>query len=101
MTAVPSPFSPGLEGIVAAQTAISSVDGEIGELVVRGFTRELERHTVECSRLPPIDRFIRWTHCVWYAARSVLAALMGWAHHPGARYVLERGAHASTARARS
>jgi citrate synthase len=40
MTTVPSPFSPGLEGIVAAQTAISSVDGHKGELVVRGFALE-------------------------------------------------------------
>ena len=30
-------YSPGLEGVVAAQTAISSVDGENGELIIRGF----------------------------------------------------------------
>jgi citrate synthase len=59
-----SAYSPGLEGIVAAQTAISSVDGQKGELVIRGFavedlaphatfeetvagSRELERHTLD------------------------------------------------------
>jgi citrate synthase len=34
------PYRPGLEGVVAAQTAISSVDGEKGELVIRGFAVE-------------------------------------------------------------
>jgi citrate synthase len=38
MTVASLPFSPGLEGIVAAQTAISSVDGQQGEL--RGFSVE-------------------------------------------------------------
>ena len=33
-------YRPGLEGVVAAETAISSVDGEQGELVVRGFAVE-------------------------------------------------------------
>jgi citrate synthase len=33
-----SAFIPGLEGVVAAQTAISSVDGDKGELLIRGFT---------------------------------------------------------------
>jgi citrate synthase len=33
-------FSPGLEGTIAAQTAISSVDGQKGELVIRGFAVE-------------------------------------------------------------
>ena len=32
-----APYSPGLEGVIAAQTAISSVDGENGELIIRGF----------------------------------------------------------------
>jgi citrate synthase len=34
------PYRPGLEGVVAAQTAISGVDGEKGELVIRGFAVE-------------------------------------------------------------
>jgi citrate synthase len=33
-------YRPGLEGVVAAQTAISSVDGEKGKLVIRGFAVE-------------------------------------------------------------
>jgi citrate synthase len=33
---MPVPFSPGLEGIVAAQTEISEVDGQNGRLIYRG-----------------------------------------------------------------
>ena len=40
MPTVPSAYRPGLEGVVAAQTAISSVDGEKGKLVLRGFAVE-------------------------------------------------------------
>jgi citrate synthase len=35
-----SPYKPGLEDVVAAQTAISSVDGDKGELIIRGFAVE-------------------------------------------------------------
>jgi citrate synthase len=40
MLTASSPYRPGLEGVVAAQTAISSVDGEKGELIIRGFAVE-------------------------------------------------------------
>jgi citrate synthase len=40
MSTASSPYKPGLEGVVAAQTAISSVDGEKGKLVIRGFAVE-------------------------------------------------------------
>jgi citrate synthase len=40
MPTASSPYRAGLEGVVAAETAISSVDGEQGELVVRGFAVE-------------------------------------------------------------
>jgi citrate synthase len=40
MTASASCFSPGLDGVVAARTAISHVDGHGGHLVVRGFAVE-------------------------------------------------------------
>ncbi len=33
-------YKPGLEGVVAAQTRLSSVDGEAGELVIAGFPLE-------------------------------------------------------------
>ncbi len=36
----PSHFVPGLEGIVAAQTRLSQVDGEAGELIIAGFPVE-------------------------------------------------------------
>src|SRR5438270_7511864 len=35
-----SKFVPGLEGIVAAQTRLSMVDGDAGELVIAGFPVE-------------------------------------------------------------
>jgi citrate synthase len=41
MTTTASPgFVPGLEGIVAAQTRLSSVDGQAGELIIAGFPVE-------------------------------------------------------------
>ena len=40
MTAGSLPFSPGLDGVVAAHTAISHVDGQRGRLVIRGFALE-------------------------------------------------------------
>lgn len=40
MPTASSAHSPGLEGVVAAQTALSSVDGQKGELVIRGFAVE-------------------------------------------------------------
>lgn len=39
MTTAPA-FAPGLEGIVAAQTRLSSVDGKAGELIIAGFPVE-------------------------------------------------------------
>lgn len=33
-------FVPGLEGVVAAQTRLSSVDGQTGELIIAGFPVE-------------------------------------------------------------
>ncbi|HEX5591021.1 MAG TPA: citrate/2-methylcitrate synthase [Candidatus Limnocylindrales bacterium] len=33
----PKPYSPGLEGVVAAETALGSVDGEAGRLLYRGY----------------------------------------------------------------
>jgi citrate synthase len=40
MTTGSLPFSPGLDGVVAAHTAISHVDGQRGQLVIRGFALE-------------------------------------------------------------
>jgi citrate synthase len=35
---------PGLEGVVAAETRLSSVDGEAGELIIGGFPLEELAH---------------------------------------------------------
>jgi citrate synthase len=40
MNATSTGFLPGLEGVVAAETRLSSVDGQAGELIVRGFPIE-------------------------------------------------------------
>ena len=32
--------NPGLEGVIAAQTRLSSVDGQVGELIIAGFPVE-------------------------------------------------------------
>ena len=37
---VPTAFAPGLEGVVAAETRLSSVDGQAGELIIAGFPVE-------------------------------------------------------------
>jgi citrate synthase len=37
---IPDTFKPGLEGVVAAETRLSSVDGQAGELVIAGFPVE-------------------------------------------------------------
>jgi citrate synthase len=39
-TGVTNNFIPGLEGVVAAQTRLSSVDGQAGELIIAGFPVE-------------------------------------------------------------
>ncbi|MFN8458837.1 MAG: citrate/2-methylcitrate synthase [Anaerolineae bacterium] len=39
-TAIPKNFVPGLEGVVAAETRLSSVDGQAGELIIAGFPVE-------------------------------------------------------------
>jgi citrate synthase len=40
MSTASAVYSPGLEGVIAARTAISSVDGERGKLGIRGFDVE-------------------------------------------------------------
>jgi citrate synthase len=66
MSTPPSSFSPGLEGVVAAQTAISSVDGEKGELVIRGFAVE---------DLAPNASFEETVFLLWHDALPDAAAL--------------------------
>ncbi len=45
MTAESSGYKPGLEGVVAAETRLSSVDGQKGELIIAGFpVEELASH---------------------------------------------------------
>ena len=40
MTTATPDFVPGLQGVVAAETRLSSVDGQLGELIIAGFPLE-------------------------------------------------------------
>ncbi len=44
MSSQAPPFVPGLEGVVAAQTRLSSVDGQVGQLLIAGFPVEILAH---------------------------------------------------------
>lgn len=59
MTASES-FRPGLEGVVAAQTALSSVDGLAGRLVIAGY---------EVGELAPKATFEEVAHLLWFGRR--------------------------------
>ena len=54
-----SSYRAGLEGVVAAQTAVSCVDGEKGELVIRGFAVE---------ELAPHATFEETAYLLWHDA---------------------------------
>jgi citrate synthase len=56
MNNVSTPFVPGLDGVVAAHTSISSVDGRKGELMIRGFRIE---------ELAPSATFEETVHLLW------------------------------------
>jgi len=66
MPPLSSSFSAGLEGVIAAQTAISSVDGGKGELVIRGFRIE---------ELAPHASFEETVFLLWHDALPDAAAL--------------------------
>ena len=66
MPPLSSSFSAGLEGVIAAQTAISSVDGGKGELVIRGFRIE---------ELAPHASFEETDFLLWHDALPDAAAL--------------------------
>ncbi len=53
-------YRPGLEGVIAAKTALSSVDGTAGELLIRGFPVE---------ELAPRATFEECLWLLWYGER--------------------------------
>ena len=61
-----SQYVPGLEGIVAAQTAISLVDGANGRLVYRGYV---------IADLAEQMSFEEVAHLLWYARLPTRAEL--------------------------
>src|SRR5918995_5489196 len=90
-----STFTPGLEGVIAAETRLSSVDGEAGELIIAGFPVE---------ELASRASFEETVYLLWRDAlpdREQLAAfgeaLAGWRALPGAALDLLRAAAAERA----
>jgi citrate synthase len=65
MTTATFPFSPGLEGVVAARTAISHVDGQRGQLIIRGFALE---------DIAPRATFEEMVYLLWHDAVPDAAA---------------------------
>ncbi len=63
-TATPAPaaeFRPGLEGVVAAETKLSHVDGQKGELIIGGYSVET---------IAPQATFEEATYLLWNGARA-------------------------------
>jgi len=68
MTTTSTGYKPGLEGVVAAETRLSSVDGQKGELIIAGFPLE---------ELAENATFEETCHLLWYGRlpnQSELAA---------------------------
>jgi citrate synthase len=80
MTASPPPYHPGLEGVVAAQTTVSSVDGEKGTLVIRGFSVE---------ELAPRATFEETVFLLWHDVLPDAEALGRFSNELAARRELE------------
>ena len=66
---IPTPeFRPGLEGVVAAETALSHVDGQKGELIIAGYAVE---------EIAPNATFEEATYLLWNGKRPTAAQLAG------------------------
>jgi citrate synthase len=71
-TATPAPvatpeFRPGLEGVVAAETALSHVDGLKGELIIAGY---------DVEEIAPNATFEEATYLLWHGKRASAAELV-------------------------
>src|SRR5436190_11310864 len=65
--ATPSPgFRPGLEGVVAAETKLSHVDGLKGELIIAGY---------EVEEIAPKATFEEAAYLLWHGERATLQQL--------------------------
>lgn len=67
MTAITPDFIPGLQGVVAAETRLSSVDGQRGELIIAGFPLE---------EIAPNATFEEMVYLLWYGDLPNPAQLM-------------------------
>jgi citrate synthase len=82
-----SEFSPGLEGVVAAETAISEVDGANGRLIYRG------GYLIE--DLAPVVTFEEVAYLLWHGALPNESQLEEQRHQLGAGRLLNRAANAT------
>jgi len=73
--------NPGLEGVVAADTALSSVDGERGELILAGYLVE---------DIAPRASFEEMTHLLWKGRLPGLEEGASWAEEIGERRRIPR-----------
>jgi len=91
--APPAPFISGLAGVVAAQTRLSHVDGEAGQLLLAGYPVEV---------LAPRATFEEVTYLLWHRALPTAAQLAAFTHAlaaqrelpPAARPLLQAAAAA-------
>ena len=65
----------GLDGVVAAETRLSGVDGQAGELIIAGFAVE---------ELAPQAIFEEVVYLLWHDALPTAAQLSGFTASPGA-----------------
>jgi citrate synthase len=80
-----NPYSPGLEGIIGAQTRLSSADGQAGELIIRGFPVE---------SLAGNATYEEATYLLWRDELPNAAQLAAFSHSLSALRVLPDAAHA-------
>src|SRR5688572_24664070 len=68
----PAPeFRPGLEGVVAAETTLSHVDGLKGELIIAGY---------DVEEIAPNATFEEMTYLLWFGERADAEQLAAFTH---------------------
>src|SRR5512144_270668 len=76
--------NPGLEGVVAAQTRLSSVDGQAGELILAGYAVE---------ELAPKVSFEETLYLLWHGQLPAAAVLAEFRQQLAGRRALPRVTH--------
>ena len=71
MQMIDSEFKPGLEGVIAAETRMSRVNGQLGELIIGGYPLE---------ELAPNATFEEVVYLLWHGSRPSKAELNDFSH---------------------